>query len=197
MNDIILFKLYSRNNYGFKYQYKTDFKGNNFIDLGNHYFNNFIPIKKTKNDTSIIIYFKNHLGLLFSILNLIPNYEVKQIKEEYNDILKGPKYIFIDYFEFNDMNSMGIGANETFLFYEEEKDYQTSISNKGFQNIYITKTDNYKPENFKSIIIYFNSNNNILFQIKKFNYSIFITYYGKFKPDDEFFSIMSREKYIK
>ena len=81
MNDTILFKLYSRNNYGFKYQYKTDFKGNNFIDLGNHHYNNFIPIKKTKNDTSIIIYFENHLGSLFSILNLIPNYKVKQIKE--------------------------------------------------------------------------------------------------------------------
>ena len=95
MNDIILFKLYSRNNYGFKYQYKTDFKGNNFIDLGNHFFNNFIPIKKTKNDTSIIIYIEyTTFTSFFSILYLIPNYKVKEIKEEYNDLIKGPKIYF-------------------------------------------------------------------------------------------------------
>jgi len=95
LNDIILFELYSSDNYAFKYHYKTDFKGNNFIDLGNHKYYNFIPIKKTKKDTSIIIYIEyTTFTSFFSILYLIPNYKVKEIKEEYNDLIKGPKIYF-------------------------------------------------------------------------------------------------------
>ena len=134
----------------------------------------------------MIIYIKFYWQS-FSILELIQN-KIEEIKTEYNEIIKGPKYFFIDYFELNNMNSIGIGANDSFLFDEQEKSFITSISTRGYQNYYITKTNNLAPQIFKSIIIYINSTNNILFEVKKYNYSIFKADIDS-KPDFEYFQL--------
>ena len=109
------------------------------------------------------------LTFQFSILSIIPD-KIEEIKTEYNQIITGPKYFFIDYFELNNINSIGIGANESFNIFEEKKEYKTSISFRGYKNYYITKYDNNAPNTFKSALIYFNSTNKVLFEVKKFNY---------------------------
>ena len=187
VNDIILFQFHTdMGEYTFNYQYKSNFNGNNFIELGLYKKRNYIPIKKTIEDSSLIIYIKFYLFVdELSILELIPN-KVEEIKSNYNQIIKEPKYFYIDYFEINNMNSIGIGANDSFIFNEQEKSYENRIINKGLQNYYITKTNNNSPEAFRSIIIYINSNNNILFEVKKFNYSIFQTNTGY---DFEYFQL--------
>lgn len=194
LNEIMLFKFYisGLGNYAFKYQYKESFKGNNFIDLGYHDGQNYIPIKKEVNDSSLIIYVLFHY-LEFSLLTLVPN-KIEEIKSEYSNEINGPKYFYINYFEINNINSIGIGANESFYLYEEKKSYITSISSKEYQNYYITKTNNYDTQSFKSAIIYFNSTNRILFEIKKYNFPIFS---GRFDdvltPDVEFFQLCQGE----
>ena len=82
LNEIILFNFNCIEQYIFKYQYSSNFKGNNFIDLG-HYNNlNFIPIKKTIQDSSLIIYINIYIYFYrqsFSIIELIQN-KIEEIK---------------------------------------------------------------------------------------------------------------------
>ena len=64
--------------------------------------------------------------------------------------------------------------------------------------IYITNANNYAPETFKNIIIYFNSTNKISFQVKKYNFSIFSNdNILKFKPDDEYFQLCQGNNKLK
>ena len=189
IDDIILLEIHSRGKYIFKYQYSRNFKGNNFIDMGFHIQQNFIPIRKKIDDSSLIIYIELYEGY-FSILELIPN--IEEIKSIYSKTIKGPKYIFIDYFELNNMNSIGIGSSESFFFYEQESSSEKKISKKGYQNYYITKINNYIPQDLKSIIIYINSTNDVLFEVKKFNYSIFTTDVYT-SPDYEYFQLCQGE----
>ena len=62
----------------------------------------------------------------FTIMNLIPN--IEEINLEFRKEIKGPKYYFIDYFKFNNMNSIGFLANESFFLFEEKNKYITSLS---------------------------------------------------------------------
>ena len=188
LNDIILFRMNAAASYRFSYQYKKTFIGNNFIDIGYFDDDNYIPIKKTIEDTSLIVFIEFHI-LRFSLLNLIK--DVEEIKSAFTKKIIGPKYYYIDNFDFNNMNSIGIGANESFLIYEQEKGYK-SVSTFRFQNYYITKTKNYFPEIFKNIIIKFNSTNEILFEIKKYNYSIFYKD-DEIKYNEEFFQLCQGE----
>ena len=195
-NDTILLDFYSYKRYSLKYQYKSNFQKNEFIDLGLYDDNNVIPIKKVINDTTLVINIEiidQYSFLCFFIINLIT--DIEEIKSEFKQEIKGPKYYYLDYFKFNNLNSIGIWANESFFVYEEEKKYKTSVSNSPFsnsyQNIYITKLNNYSPNSHKSAIIFFNSTNNIFFEIKKFNYSFLA---GNSKeissgPDYEFFHL--------
>ena len=192
-NEIILFKFYSTgaSTYTFQYQYKKNFKGNNFIDLGNYEGQNYITIKKEVNDSSLIIYIEFQ-DLDFALLTLIQN-KIEEINSEYSKEIYGPKYFYIDYFKINNINSIGIGASESFYLFEEYKSSPTSISSSGYQNYYITKTNNYDTQSFKSAIIYFNSSIEILFEIKKYNFSIFLTNLFVLVPDDEFFQLCQGE----
>ena len=72
----------------------------------------------------------------FIIINLIQD-KIEEVNSEFKHIIKGPKYYFIDYFKFNKMNSIGYLANDSFLLYEENNEYTTSISSY-FDNIFIT-----------------------------------------------------------
>ena len=190
LDDIILFSFFTSESCAFRYQYKKNFKGNNFIDLGSYSHRNFIPIKKTIEDSTLIIRIQVLSHLQFSILSIIQD-KIEEIKTEYNQIITGPKYFFIDYFDLNNINSIGIGANESFNIFEEKKEYKTSISFRGYQNYYITKNDNNAINIFKSALIYFNSTNKVLFEVKKFNYPTFISYTSNLNPDfnSEFFQL--------
>ena len=188
LNDIILFKMYSSGQYSFRYQYKKDFHGNNFIEIGYFDSNNYIPIKKTIEDKSLLLYIHFH-QLCFSLLNMIK--DVEEINTEFKKEIVGPKFYYLDNFEFNNKNSIGIWANESFLICEQEITYKIE-SNYDFKNIYISKTNNYSPQGFKKIIIEFNSKNKILFEIKKFNYPIFSKKLYYF-PTHEFFQLCQEE----
>ena len=197
LNDIILLDIYGQVTFSLKYQYKSNFQKNEFTDLGLYDEHNFIPIKKEINDSYLVINFEiiayKYYFQEFFIINLISDLEV--IKSEFKQEIKGPKYYYIDFFEFNNLNSIGIWANESFFVYEEEKRYKTSVSNTPFsnryQNIFITKLNNYSPNSYKSAVIFFNSTNNILFEIKKFNYSFLAGNSEEISngPDYEFFQL--------
>lgn len=118
LDDIILFEVYASNNYIFKYQYKSNIKGNNFIDIGSHKYHNYIPIKKRNKDSSIYVYIEFNFQKYFPIFNLVQNINIEEITEEFNNIIQGPIYFFLDYFEFNDINSIGFRADENFFYYE-------------------------------------------------------------------------------
>ncbi len=170
IDDNILLDYYSSSTYSFKYQYKSNFNGNNFKYLGRFNFHNYIPIKNIVKDSSIIISIEvlseHHVD--FSILNIIPKFE--EINSEFNQEIKGPKYYFIDYNKFNNMNSIGFLANESFLLYEVQSDNLITQISKKYFRAFITTLDNYALNIIKSAIIYFNSTNNILFEVKKYNY---------------------------
>lgn len=110
--------MYASNNYIFKYQYKSNIKGNNFIVIGSHKYHNYIPIKKRNKDSSIYVYIEFNCQKYFSIFNLVQNINIEEITEEFNNIIQGPIYFFLDYFEFNDINSIGFRADENFFYYE-------------------------------------------------------------------------------
>ena len=194
LDDIILFSFFSSQSCAFRYQYKKNLKGNNFNDLGEYSYRNFIPIKKTIADSTLVIRIEVILTIQFSILSVIQD-KIEEIKSDYKQIITGPKYFFIDYFELNNMNSIGIGANESFNIFEEKKEYDTSISFRGYQNYYIIKYDNYAPNIFKSALIYFNSTNKVLFEVKKYNYSIFMSYERNYPNfNSEFFQFCQGHK---
>ena len=188
LNDIILFKMDSGGKYRFSYQYKKDFHGNNFIDIGYFEENNYIPIKKTIEDSSLILFIEFH-NSQFSLLNIIKDVEV--IKSEFKKEIVFPKFYYIDCFEFNIMNSIGIRASESLFIYEQEKAYRTT-SKSVYQNMYITTTKNNSPEIFKRMFIKLNTNKKILLEIKKFNYPIF--WRGEHsRTNDEFFQLCQGE----
>ena len=84
------------------YQYKKIFNGKNLIsDCFDSYF---ISIKKVRDDSSLIINFENTFSNLI-ILNLI---KVEEIKSDYQSVVNGPKFFFIDYNLLNGMNSIGM-----------------------------------------------------------------------------------------
>ena len=70
------------------------------------------------------------------------------------------------------MNSFGIFANESFILFEEKYEDVFSLS-QYYENAFITTFNNYEVNAVKRAIIYFNSSNDILFEIKKYNYSFF------------------------
>ena len=172
------------------YQFKNDFNGKNYIDF--YTYHNFISIKKTKNDSSLIIYFQFR-GIKYSIISLIKPIE---IKSDYNSIIKGPQIFLIEYNSLNGMNSIGIKSNVSFIIFEQEQedfemDYNYNPSDDSYANLYITKQNNLEPHIFKKAFIYFNTTDNVLFIVKKFNFSIFLGYKNdKYKtPGSEYFQL--------
>ena len=173
VNDIIILDIYGSDTYSVKYQYKSKYTENNFINLGVYSWHNYVPIRNTIGDSHLIIRienFRNYIGKInFNTVNLIP----KKIEEIHSDfeqkIIKGPKYYFIEYNKINNMNSFGIFANESFILFEEKYEDVFSLS-QYYENAFITTFNNYEVNVVKRAIIYFNSSNDILFEIKKYNY---------------------------
>ena len=166
------------------YQFNINFNENNYIKFKTYY--NFISIEKTKNVSSLIIYFQYYKFLPFtndfySMINII---KPEEIKTEYDSIIKGPKLFYIDYKSLNGMNSIGIESNISFFTYAQEqiyKDYRDIY--KIYSKLYITKQNNTDFDKNKKAIIYFNTTDYTLFKVKKLNYSIFFSYFEKDESD--------------
>ena len=176
VNDIILLDIYGSDTYSVKYQYKCEYTENNFINLGVYSWHNYVPIRNTIGDSHLIIRienFRNYIGKInFNIVNLIPE-KIEEIHSDFEQkIIKGPKYYFIEYNKISNMNSFGIFANESFILFEEKYEDVFSLS-QHYENAFITTFNNYEVNAVKRAIIYFNSSYDILFEIKKYNYSFF------------------------
>ena len=97
IGEYMIFETYdSQSIFSIKYQYKQDFKHNNFIYLGDYFDFNYIIIKKIKNDSSLLLYLKNKDKFL-SILNKYKVSKVKEITSDFQDIFKGPQLFILDY----------------------------------------------------------------------------------------------------
>ena len=188
VDDIILLYFCSSSIVRIKYQYKSKFKGNNFNFLGIYKRYNYIPIKNTIKDSSLIISIENTDDFPeFTILNFISD-KIGEINLEFKKEIKGPKYYFIDYNKFNNMNSIGFLANESFFIHEEKKEEETSILSH-YHHFFITTLDSYAVNTFKSAIIYFNSSNNILFEVKKYNYPFLDKLRSRYFPNYDYYQL--------
>ena len=175
IGEYILFQTDEKSSWNIKYQYKNDFINNNFIDLGDYEDFNYIPIKKTKNDSYLILYISlyNYYNLL-SILKIVKD-DVKEIDSDFNSTVNGPKFLFFDYHNFNNLRAFAIESNKNFFFFEQEMDhYRFQMRTKIYNYIYINKQklNSQKPQFFKKGFIYLNSTDIWHLFIKKFNFSI-------------------------
>ena len=171
VGDYILFHAFSGKNWIIKYQYKNDFKNNNFINLGEYMGFNFIPIQKTKNDSSLILYIRYTSNEnLLSMINILKD-NVMEITSEINSELNGPKFLFLDYNKFNNLESFAFESNKTFYFYIQDIGYIKEMK-KEYNYINISKQNENKPLLNNRIFIYLNSTDNLHLVIKKLNFSI-------------------------
>ena len=86
IGEYILLQTFDNAVWFLKYQYKNDFKKNNFINLGGYNNFNYIPIKKTKNDSSLLLYIKFiniYPNLLITIINIVKNGAI-EIDSDFN-----------------------------------------------------------------------------------------------------------------
>ena len=160
----------------FKYQYKTDFKQNNFIFSGKYYRFNYILIKKTKNDSSLLLNItlsSNYNLKTFSLIRYAP--KSKEITLDNNNInIKGPQLLFLDYFTINNLKSFGIESNHSYFFLQQDiRPYFSLNYLYYYKNITIYKKGNYNSEIFKRAFIYFNTSDYISLIFQKFNFYIF------------------------
>ena len=171
VGDYILLHAFSGKNWKIKYQYKNDFKNNNFINLGEYNSFNYIPIQKTKNDSSLILYIKyTSYDNLLSMINIVKD-NVMEITSDFNSELNGPKFLFLDYNKFNNLESFAIESNKNFSFFIQEIGYNIEMK-KEYNYIYISKQNENKPLLNNRIFIYLNSTDNWNLIIKKLNFSI-------------------------
>ena len=181
VGDTIILKTYDDGaNLQIKYQYKDDYKSNKLICLEEYYGLNYIPIRKTKNDSSLILYIKyKGTSNLLSILNIV-KIEVIEINSDYDETFKGPKLLFFDYFKFNGFNSFGIESNINFIFYEQKMGFSMSMGDNSYKNFLIYRQNEEESLMLKRGFFYLNSTDNYHIVIKKFNFSIIERSFGRF-----------------
>ena len=154
-----------------KYQFKNDYNQKNMINLGEYYYYNYIPIKKTKNDSSLILYIKYDSFSVLSVLNIVKD-DIMEIDSDLNLKVMGPKILFFDYYKFNKFQSFAIESSNNFIFCEQEIESRADIVNMEYNNIYISKQNDKNSLIFKRGFIYLNSTSDYQIMIKKFNFSI-------------------------
>ena len=189
INEYILLHVYDTAWCSIEYQYKNDFKQNNFISLGEIKEFNYIPIKKTKND-SLLLYARCKSNSLFSLIKVVKE-KVIELSSDSNII--GPKFIFLDYYKLNKLNSFGIESNHPFYFYEQEIGSQISFTDKKYQNMFISKINDVKPHLFKRAFIYLNETINYNFKIKRFNFPILHTLLYSYPSGYQYFQLFQGE----
>ena len=193
--EYILFLLYNFNNKIYiKYQFKSNFnKNNNLIPLGEYFNDNYIPIKKTTEDSTLILFVKPFIANGFSLIDIY-KYKTYEINSEFKDIIKGPCLYFLDYFKFNYLNSFGIQSNQKYILYEQtiSKDIRTSLGK--YENISIITNHYLNSTIYRKAFIFFNSTGDISFEIKKFNFPIIHQEKeGNYFPQKEYFQLCQGE----
>ena len=178
------------NNYNIGYRFKNEKK---FIEFETNY--NYLSIKKTRDESSLLIYFQYINTSNYSTVYL---FKVEEIKSEYNSIIEGPKLFLVEYNSINGMNSIGIESNKSFYIYEQEDHEEYGANKKSFRrylNLTITKQNNLESDIHKRAFIYFNSAGKAIFTVKKLKYSIFSTYdiNRSFKLETEYFQMCQGE----
>ena len=133
VGDYILLQSSNLANWKISYQYKSDYIKDNFINLGEYNDLNYIPIKKTKNDSSLLLHIKCSAKYEYYFLFLINILKVDamEIDSDYNSIIKGPKFIILDYQKLNYLKSFAIESNKNFYFFVQEIDEYKEMRNKG------------------------------------------------------------------
>ena len=178
VGEYILFQVNEGIDLEIKYQFKSDFNQNNFINYEKYEYFNFIPIKKTKNDSSLLIYISNNSpGKTYNIINLIKD-KVMEINSEYDSTIKGPKFLYLEFYKLNNLKSFAIESNKSFSFYIQGIDEKIKVDKKGETNIYIYKQNNEKSQVFKRAFIYLNSTDYYHFVVNNFNFSIIESEYN-------------------
>ena len=176
IGDYIVFQTYDSASYSYifdlSYQYKKDFITNNFISLGTYQNFNFIPIKKAKNDSSLILKIKTYSKFSF-ILDIYKKSKMKEITSEIIYNIKGPQLFLVDYYRINNLNSFGIESNTNYIFFQQNLAYQISMRERDFRNITIYKYDYFNPYIFQRVFIYINSNKFIFLKFQNFNFTIY------------------------
>jgi len=171
VGDYILFHTFSGKNWNIKYQYKSEFSNNNFIDLGEYCGFNYIPIKKTKNESSLLLYIKYNYGNKLSIINIVKE-DVMEIVSDFNSSVNGPKFLFLDNDKFNNLNSFVIESNKKFFLFKQNINFLITMDKNGYNNIYISKENEKNALINKRIFIYLNSTDSYHLVIKKYNFLI-------------------------
>ena len=172
VGESIILKTYEKTEWYINYQFKNDSKNNKFISLEKLEGFSYIPIKKTKNESSLILYikYKNYFNLL-SILNIVKD-DVIEINSDINSTLTGPKFLFFDYFKFNNLNSFAIESNKSFIIYEQTMDHRMTMDDIYYRNLIIYKQNEENSLKFKRGFFYLNSTDTYQIVIKRFNFSI-------------------------
>ena len=176
VGESIILKAYDYIEWYIKYQYKSDSKSNKFISLEKYDGLNYIPIKKTKNESSLILYIKYNIkyyyNIIFAILNIVKD-DVIEINSDINSTITGPKFLFFDYSKFNNLNSFAIESNNTnFLIYEQKMDYKIKMDKIYYRKVIIYKQSEENFLKLKRGFLYLKSTEAYQIVIKRFNFSI-------------------------
>ena len=194
IGEYILLQTFDNAVWFLKYQYKNDFKKNNFINLGGYNNFNYIPIKKTKNDSSLLLYIKFiniYPNLLITIINIVKNGAI-EIDSDFNSTFIGPKFLYLDYYKFNNFKSFAIKSNKNYIFFEQEMEYKIHMDKKEYNGIYISKQNDKKSLLYKRGFIYLNSSDTWNLEIKKLNFTIFENVYSR--PGHEYINLCQGEE---
>ena len=156
------------------YQYKSDYIKDNFINLGEYDELNYIPIKKAKNDSSLLLHIKYKAMFPYYFLFLINLLKIKamEIDSDFNSTIKGPKFIILNYQKLNGLKSFAIGSNKNFAFFEQEIDNYKRKINKEYNNIFIYNQNVEESQKYKIGYIFLDTTDDWNFEIKRFNFTI-------------------------
>ena len=195
IGEYILLHTFHGVDYYIKYQYKKDFRQNNFINLEINEGFNYIPIKKTINDSSLIlsIKYKRILTNLLSILNIVKDHVIEiDSNFDFNSTVKGPKFLFLDIYKFNNLRSFAIESNKKFAFFEFAEENKFHLERKEYNNFYLSRQNGENPLLYKRGFIYLNSTDNWQLTIKKLNFSIIEKLYND--PGQEYLDLCHGEE---
>ena len=154
-----------------KYRYKNSLS-KNLLYLGDFTDFNFVPLKITTKDTSIILNLNCNNDLSKNEITVIDifKYDFEEITTEYKQNIKGPKLFYIDCNNFNNLNSFGIQSDHEYIYYERE------INNRDIMdkttNLKITK-QSISTKAFKYGFIYFKTEDYSSLEVKALNYPIY------------------------
>ena len=170
IGDNLIFTFFGYYDTLIRYRYKNSLS-DYLISMGNFESRNFIPIKLTQKDSSIILNIKistlKYYNYLFALDLLHIKFE--EIISNDDKIVNGPILLKIDWNKFNNFNSIGIQSNESFFLQEQEGEVLMEYIDMDF----VILTQDYFKTYYKQLFIVFSEDKYSLLQIKKYDYPIY------------------------